>query len=196
MPDVTPIQPAGEPPSVSYHMSVDDAVAFAVHHHRASGQLRNARLALLVIGLACAGLVLLLLGTQGWLLAALFFAFFSLIAAFQSGRTIRQAIHKQYAKGKNLIYFGRHTVTLHEHYVRNDAPMCQACYRWEMIEKLDESETYLMIYYAPLMALVIPKAAFASDAEADGFLAYASERFEWSRQTEPDLSSPPWAQAG
>ncbi len=68
---------------------------------------------------------------------------------------------------------GPRRVTLTPEAVRSEGPHTDERFRWTAIERVLETENHLYFYIASARSHVIPRRAFASDAEFESFVALA-----------------------
>ena len=96
----------------------------------------------------------------------------------------RLAEEKACRDGGRHGVLGEHIITLTPEYVEERTTVNEMKSSWKGIFRIDDTEEYLFILIQPTMAHVIPRRAFPSPAEADGFLK-AARRYHETAQAAP-----------
>src|SRR5215211_3769047 len=151
---------------ISYDVTLDDAVAFAVFHDSYSPMLRRRRLLrvgmavlLAVIAASVAALAHApLLGLIG-----LGFAFgFWWIFPRRYERGLRESVARLHAEGKNLDVLGPTKLVLDEEFVAEATPARIVRTRWRAIEQCVDTVDHVFVYVTGSTALIVPKRSLTS----------------------------------
>ena len=90
------------------------------------------------------------------------------------------AVLVSYVPKLNKGIFTTHTVTLDESGVTSETPTSRGAIEWAGVLKVRQSHSFVYIYCAEHAAHVIPKRAFATPADAEGFFQFASQAHDAS----------------
>ncbi|MFN7954227.1 MAG: YcxB family protein [bacterium] len=111
----------------------------------------------------------------GSIVTAVLVALFALFyAGFQ--RTMgRRITRRSLAASRNLGSVGPRRVTIAPRSFRCEGPYTDDQVRWPAVERIVESEHALYVYVSANSGYVVPRRAFASDAEFEAFVAMARQ---------------------
>ena len=70
-------------------------------------------------------------------------------------------------------HLGRHMIELNETGLKEVTDVNESIHNWKSVQRFVDWKSYLLIYISPTNAHIIPKRAFASEADARTFLAEA-----------------------
>jgi hypothetical protein len=87
-----------------------------------------------------------------------------------SGRTLKR-------DGRNLGVLCRHRLTLDEAGVHETTDVNETKQKWEGIERVETTDSHIMIFISSNQAHVIPLHAFSTPATAEEFFEYAQSRW-------------------
>jgi hypothetical protein len=162
---------------VQYQLTIDDLVAFNLHHTRTSQASRRRIRRSQVYGVITVLIVVLLWPRWGLGLRAAFFVGYSLFLLFGFPAyyrwSVRRNAKKLYSGGGDKGALGNHIVSIDEGGVTEVSDVGDSRTTWGGIEKVEEDEAYIFVYTGSVQAHVIPKRAFLSDDEAAEFLETA-----------------------
>jgi hypothetical protein len=162
---------------VTFEMTKDDYIAFNVHHQGHSPIFVRSRrnvtgiLALFGLGL---GALSMLPGNKASIFVGLSFLsiFFFLSAArhlLNWRDRVRKAVERVLGENRNLAMLGKKEIVLTPVEMTAVGDLKSATYRWKAVEKIEGDDEHHYIYVGPLEAVIIPRRAFASDAEYTAF---------------------------
>jgi hypothetical protein len=146
----------------SYDVSLDDAVAFAVHHHQTSPLLRRRRhflrlglsMLLAIIAATVGGLLNRpLIGLMGLAFALAFWFVFP----WRYLRGLRESVTRLYGEGKNVDLLGPTRLVLDDEYLTETTPTREVRTRWAAVERCVDTPTHLFVYVTGSTALIVPK---------------------------------------
>ena len=94
-----------------------------------------------------------------------------------------ETIGKRLAKRFNQAgVLGQHVVTLSADGVRETSAVSESLTKWEGVHSVEANDTYVLIFLTELLVHVIPKRAFATQADADQFLSEALKHWNAARR--------------
>jgi hypothetical protein len=165
---------------VSYDVTLDDAIAFAVFHDSYSPVMRRRR-RLLRVGMAV--LLAVIAAAVGGLarapllgLVGLGFAFaFWWIFPRRYQRGLRESVTRLHGEGKNLDVLGPTKLVLDEEFVTEATPARAVQTRWAAIEHCVDTEEHVFVYVTGSTAVIVPKRSLAPDL-AEKLLTEIQER--------------------
>ena len=152
---------------VAYTNTVEDMVAFNMHHLAHSPASRRIRfwstwgiaLVIVLIG-AVASLVQ---GSSHSLVLVCAWAAVYLAFTIPYYRwAVRRRIRKLVGEGENRSFLCRHTVRLTDEGLHAESEVSEGKILWAGIERIAENDDYLFIYTGAAIGLVIPKARIES----------------------------------
>jgi hypothetical protein len=204
MPDLNPYRSPGAEPSgsdlaggpaagvpgvpgtfeVCFEMTPDDHLAFNIYHFRHSPARRWALLrAWVALPVTAASMLLLLVSTRAvpWQTLQRFWPLIVVFGAFLAAyplllpRAVARTVRRQMAAGKNRGVFGPCRLTISPAGVKQVTPLREIYVRWPAVEKIVEGDRHAFLYLSAVGAFVVPKAAFAGEADYLAFLHAARE---------------------
>jgi hypothetical protein len=164
-----------------YGLSLEDLVAFALHHERSS-PLRRRRRRVLHLGLAflLAAVVTAVCGLARapawfWLFgyAVVVFYFLRFPGRYEKG--LRRNVEQAYREGRNLGLLGPHRLTVDPEAITEATALREVRTRWAAVEQVVEAKDHLFVYVSGSTAFVVPRSAFGQPEEASRFVAQVRE---------------------
>lgn len=165
---------------VSYDVTVNDAVAFAVYHHHASPLLRRRR-RFLRVGMSAllAMIAATIAGVSGRPvlgMVGLAFAFgFWLIFPRRYEKGLRESVAKLYTEGKNLDLLGPTKLVLDTEGMTESTPTRDSRSRWAVVERCVETEDHVFVYLTGDSGVIVPKRSLRP-GEAERLIAEVRQR--------------------
>lgn len=169
--------------TVRFDFTKDDLVTFCMYHYSKSGTVRRQKW----LGLfSCIALWLSFWGLLGILSQAseekaplLWPAFGAtpLLAGvylFYLRSARRRILEGMFAEGKNRGLLGPKEITLTPVEITAAGDLRSTTIRWKGVERIVETDTQVLIYCGALDAVVVPRRAFASDADLAAWVETAS----------------------
>ena len=154
--------------AISYDVSVDDAIAFAVFHHSNSPLLKRRRR---VLRVGMAALLAIIAASVAGLARAPVLGFIGLGFAFafwwifprRYERGLRSTVAKIYGEGKNLDVLGPTRLELDEEFLTEITPTRSVQTRWPAVERCVETADHLFIYVTGSTAIIVPKRSLTAE---------------------------------
>ena len=179
---------ASESLNASYSLTADDLSVFIQFHQTQSPAVRKYRVGCLFGGLFATMLLpgLILLTTEKPMLKTarairplligpvIFLVLMPLAKLYVKWRT-RALLKRMLSEGENSGFYGDCTINLDEDGIRETKSTGETMRKWSSVEKIVVAPEYLFIYSSGIEAFVVPRRAFALDAEFSDFVAYASD---------------------
>ena len=98
-------------------------------------------------------------------------------AARASMRSYYRAVAREQANGPaSAMEFGTHRLSFDASGISESAPAAQHKHAWKAVEALSETDSHFFVLVAGGSAYIVPKRAFATDAEMTAFRAGRSRR--------------------
>jgi hypothetical protein len=171
---------------VNYELTPDDLYAFQLRGLQKSPIARRSRRNM-YIGILVALVILTIvpaIGSDGFVISRVSIGFLVipfvivvsltwLIEKRMTRKAILQIVKQEKSEKGQL---GRHTVKLEETAVVESTAVGEQRISWAGIDRVEHDPDCIYIYTTPMSALVIPKRAFASAADAEEFHNLASAR--------------------
>jgi hypothetical protein len=182
---------AGAVTQVAYELSVDDLIAFSMHHRRTSPamrrQLRMAYLVFPAILFALGALVLAVVGDEGIRMPLAVFVFgvgviLSFAGPLLSRHKTAQFLTKIYAEGSNRALTGWRRLSIGREGVAMSSELVESQMKWPAIERIESTDGYMFIYIGSANALVVPVRAFSTPAHFLVFLETARRYWQQARE--------------
>ena len=145
---------------VAYELDVDDMVAFAKHHMRHDREYASAISKtrwIWFIEMALLGGVAKLLEEPTFAVVCGVLAGYFLLFYPRSARKDFVKAHSDHFQTLNKAYLGRQELTLENDQLHSKSNACYATIKVSILERLEETPTYVFIYQTPNQAIVIPK---------------------------------------
>ena len=151
---------------LSYDVTIDDAIAFALFHDGHSPALRRRRrllrlgmaMLLAVIAAAVAGLARA--PTLGFVGLGFAFAFWWIFPR-RYERGLRESVAKIHDEGNNVDVLGPTRLVLDEEFVTESTPARDVRTRWAAIEQCVDTGDHLFVYVTGSSAVIVPKRSLA-----------------------------------
>jgi len=172
--------------SANYNLTADDLSAFIQFHNAQSLAVRKYRAGCLFGGffatMLLPGLILLttekpVLETARAIRPLLMGAVIYLILMFVARPYVKwrtgHLSRRMLSEGKNSGFYGDCSITLDEDGIRETKSSGETMRKWPSVEKIVVASEYLFIYTSGIEAFVVPRRAFALDAEFNAFAEYA-----------------------
>lgn len=162
---------------VEYQLTLEDLVAFNWHYSRTSATARRiywSNLAWMI----CATLIVVVIW-PGWGVwgRVLYFIGFSLVFLLIYPAYYRWIVthnsRKLYSEGQNKGVIGNHIIAIDAEGFTETSDVGESRTTWDGVERIDQSDEYVLLYTSPVMAHIIPKRAFVGDHEATRFYEQA-----------------------
>lgn len=162
--------------SFIYRVAVDDLIAFNLHVLESSGTLKSAiRNGQLAAGLASVVVTILVIGVGtgssvagvlvGAIVGAITLAVYPGFArALSKKATIRQ-VQEFYAANTARGNVGEHELSVGEEGIVESTEANRTHYQWIAVDHVEVTQTHVMIFVGPGLALLIPFAAGSADRE-------------------------------
>jgi hypothetical protein len=199
-----PPRPIWDEVEVEYDLTIEDYVAFNVHHLMRSPAQRKARartfLVLLVISELINGLLLLLQTFRGPLKPeALFFHAVvgvvllvvlgsSAFTAWRKGTSawgLKRLLRNMFAQGDPALLIGKRRVRVTKNYLEEISDLRETRLKLQCVQRIDVTPVYAFVYVAPVIAYLLPVRAFATPdhfarfvANLEGHTGKIAERFK------------------
>jgi len=167
--------------TIDYELTLDDVVGWSETLHRTNKTARQGmRVAWLMFCLVTAMILLISMMSKpvNYPLAAIGVVF----GLFTVGGwpllyrwRIRRQIHRFYADSHNYNVVGPRRVNLSPEFVTYSSPVSQTVMRWVGLEGIIAEPQALYLQVAVTAAVIVPRRAFANDADFDRFVAAAHE---------------------
>lgn len=147
---------------LEYDVKMEDAIEFALFHHRQSPSLKKRRrvlrLGLSALLVVMAGVIAGIakapvLGLIGFVFALLFWWFFP--RRFERG--LRETVVRMYSEGKNMGVLGPTKLVLEEDLITESTPTRDVRTRWPAVERCIETPMHVFVYVTGSSALIVPK---------------------------------------
>lgn len=171
---------------VEYELAPSDFVAFTVHHHRHSpASLRQYYRAVFVPPAIWLTVWLILWYTSidaehsSWdsfraLLPLLWFLpLYPLVYRWLYHRNMVKIANRMCREGNNRGLFSLQKAEISAEGVANSSAFDQTMTTWAAVERVSRDCEHIYIYVNALMAVIIPRRAFATELEFDGFVESA-----------------------
>lgn len=197
-------RPIWDEVEVEYELTIEDYVAFNVHHLVRSPAQRKARawtfLVILVLFELINGLLLLLQAFRGPLRSeTLFFhgalAVILLVmlgaAAWRAWRKgasvwgIKRLLRNMFTQGDPSLLVGKRRVRVTKDYLEEISDLRETRLKLQCVQRIDVTPQYAFVYVAPVIAYILPVPVFASRdhfarfvANLEGHTGKIAERFK------------------
>src|SRR5262249_27289903 len=102
--------------------------------------------------------------------------------------SVRRRLQRLLSEGQNAG-LGKGRLIIRPNGLRVTKEGADNALNWSYVEKIVESETHVYIYISAVSALMIPKLAFASDAEREHFVEIARQYREVAAGLRPAILS-------
>jgi hypothetical protein len=162
---------------VQFDESLDDVIAFSLHHFHNSEDVRRRLRRTKIWGIVSALVLVLIWPRWGFGLRTLFFAAYAMFFLFwypaYSRWLLVRNTRKLYEGGQNKGALGNHIIGLDAEGVTEISEVGESRIAWSGIEKVEENGAYVFLYVGSSQAHVIPKRAFLSQGEAVEFFKLA-----------------------
>lgn len=176
--------------TMEYDISLDDMIAFNLHHYQASAEMRRVRnlrwfarpltvLAFIVVMYfvmnptqhAARETKLIVVGYLIFLvvLAAAWLVFFPRIWR----HAIVRAVRKNYLKAENEGYLGHRTLRFDERTIAERGALGETEKPWSAVEKIDVTPHHAFVYVGDIAAFIVPRHAFGAGPAFDEFVETA-----------------------
>lgn len=170
----------------SYELTREDLAAFIEYHQRSSPAARQQKLGCLA---AAFGALMILPGgillttdkpvletaTAIWplLLAPVLFGVFG--PPYINWRT-RQMSNRLLSEGQNKGFYGECELCIGDDALTETRPSGSTTRNWTSVERVVTTRSHLFIYTSGIEAFVVPRRAFAADADFNAFVDSTAER--------------------
>lgn len=169
--------------NVSFTITVDDLIAFNLHHLRHSPTARRNYWRSLLLPpviwiLLCLGLSRLAITPErSWLqsigaLLPLFMGALVYVAIFPPlrKRAIRRQLRGFLGEGDNSSVLGPRRIEVTPEGVCETAESGQTQCTWKAIKRVDASDEHIMLYRSSTLAFIVPKRSFVDQAQLTAFM--------------------------
>lgn len=161
--------------TIEFETTVDDIVAFNIYHfeHSPAGR-RQAFLVRYVVPLIIALLFLLMSGLDD---SGLWFAFPGLIVLaawvilfpILHRWVLRMSVKSFLREGRSPAMIGKRTLMLEDDSIFESTDAGENRTKWKAVEQIVKDHDVIYIYISAVLAHVVPRRAFATEAEFDRF---------------------------
>ena len=157
---------------LAYEVTLDDIHAFNLHYARTAPHARRSRrsvrlaLTLLLATLLCSLGVLSKAPLPFWLLGTLILAGWWAVFPSRVEQMTRRHTERMYAEGQNAGVLGPHRLTLDPEWLCERTDVREVRTHWRAVEQVVEDAQHLYLYVTAFSAVIVPKRAFGSEAEA------------------------------
>jgi hypothetical protein len=80
-------------------------------------------------------------------------------------RTFRQTVSTMANEGSNRDLFGWHRVSVRDEGITEEGQHSRSTFSWDAVEKVAMTDDHVYVYVSAMAAIIIPRRAFASEAE-------------------------------
>jgi hypothetical protein len=170
---------------VEYSLGLEDLLAFNLYHGTHSPTLRRqqviSRLALL-FGVAVGWLLMSeiagkIVGPSAWIIfgfaAALVGVVFFVSYPALLRHRMRRLVGRMYMEGQNRGLFTRRRLTITPETITDATEISVTTMKWVAVEKIAIDQRHVYFYTGSASALILPKAAFGTEAEFNEFVETA-----------------------
>ncbi len=167
---------------LAYHVTLDDIHAFNLHYARTSPQsLRSRRsvrfaLTFLLGALLCSLGVLSKAPLPFWLMGFLILGGWWAMFPRRLEQMLRRYTERLYASGKNAGVLGPHRLSAGPEWLSESTDVREVRTHWRAVERVEDAGEHLFLYVTAFSAVIVPKRAFATPADAEAFARLAEER--------------------
>ena len=183
--------------TVAYEFTREDYIEYNLFVNDRRKPYRRMHLFLLG-GLLLYALLLLATGTfrDNHILLAVFAAVAGVIAFFPVilRRSIRVNARRLVADGVNRYLFGRKRLAVNSEGLVETGEYSELRLKWEIVENVVRSDAHLYLFLSSIQAIIVPRRAFATDADFQGFYerlqAFQRSRSEGRNSSSGTTSSP------
>ena len=169
---------------IEYEISVDDILALNLYHHQQSPSARRTRM-LLQYGPPVILVIIFLIQaslTGGSPVSALPWLFFAgiwvIFVPFSLRRSMRKKVAKLILESQDNRVTGKHKLSLTPDAVTDKTGSGKTKTKWRDVRKLVATNQYLYIYISDTLAHIVPRRAFASEAEFREFVDSAMRYYK------------------
>jgi hypothetical protein len=162
---------------VTYDQTVDDLIHFNQFHWRNSPAMRR-MYRWNFLGAPFAGFIAayVMRGESSTLAASTAIgatAGYCLFLIWSTRWSLKWAVRKMTTEGHGKGLLGQHDIEIRSDGIHERTDVNDSRQSWAAVERVAESDRYIFIYIGPMLAHIIPKAAFASAEEAASFFSQA-----------------------
>lgn len=170
---------------VEYSLGLEDLLAFNQYRNAHSPTIRRQQLthrlavplALAVLWVLLSGMVGGIVGPSAWIMLGLFIGLVGAVFFFSYPARVRQRtrrlVERMYMEGQNRGLFARRRLTITPETITDATEISVTTMRWAAVEKIVIDERHAFFYVSAVGAFVLPKAAFATEAEFQEFVETA-----------------------
>ncbi|HDY88987.1 MAG TPA: YcxB family protein [bacterium] len=161
------------PMTIEYELTESDIEEFNVQHHRLSASSKKRRLVTKwVIPLFYAIIGVYFVKNYKFIWSVVIFVVAIMWLAFYERYyyiRIRKNTHKLLLEGSNAGMLGKQSLILTEESIKIRDANGESEYKGPFIKRIVKNSKYLYLYISSIMAVIIPKNAFSSEAELEEF---------------------------
>ena len=166
---------------VEYSLGLEDLLAFNQYHCTHSPAVRRQqfipRVAVLIALAAVWVLSSAIVDPSAWIILGFFFGLVGAISYFsypaRARRRSRRLVERVYMEGHNRGLFTRRRLTITPETITDATEITVRTMKWVAVEKIAVDQRHAYFYVSAVSAFILPKAAFASEAEFQEFVETA-----------------------
>ncbi|QDU94371.1 YcxB family protein [Lignipirellula cremea] len=166
---------------LKYENSLEDVVAFSRYHNAHSPAVMKAKFTCMILVSVLVIFGSLFIPTTDYISrpiiiagAIVFSGIFSVMFHYQFAGTTDRQVRRLYKEGNNKSIFGQHEIQIDNNGLSKRTAFNESRQSWQGVERIVETDRYVFIYVASLMAHVIPKQSVI-EGDLDAFLVLAKQ---------------------
>ncbi len=170
---------------IGYNVTIDDVVAFNMHHFKNSPAMRKqVRFGVIFtcgLILICFSLIAMSNKSYGDLIIGIITA--SVFACVYPGIyrwSAKRNVLKLYGEGKNVGVLGEHILEVTNTEIIDKADSAESKSKISRMERIESTPDYVFIYMGAVIAHIIPRNSIL-EGDVDAFLEEVKKRFEQSQ---------------
>jgi hypothetical protein len=168
---------------IEFEFTAEDLVAFNWYHYEHSPALRQnyrrgyAGVVILsaMLGLICAYLLDALAGLITFLVML---PVYIMVYKKSVRKNLNRTLSRMIGEGRNRTMLGHQRVEISEKEITSTNEVSRGSILWVGVERIEQTNEYIIIYTASIKAVIIPKRAFQDRREAEVFYSTARRYLE------------------
>src|SRR5262245_40395662 len=176
---------------VSFDLTKEDLIAHNLYRQQRSPSIQRQRRmvsGVFLIGGLALGAVLLThehssASFLAWAMVALLLVTPAILPSSYRRSTIK-LVGRLIDEGKNKSLLGRKEITITPVDICGAGELRSMTVRWKAVERIEETSDYLYIYFSSLEAFIIPRRAFAGEADFAAFAAGVRKHWQAAEQAQ------------
>jgi hypothetical protein len=189
-----PTGPVWEEVEVEYELTIDDYVAFNLHHLRRSPAQRKLRVWVILMGMVLGQLLIALLMLQSAFdprsarslsvagpvmmgITLLVFGFWALRTwrAGSSPWLVKRMVRSMLTQGDSSAILGKRRLRVTSKVIEEIADLRETRWKLQCVQQINVTPHYAFVYLAPIIAIIVPARVFASREHFATFIANIEE---------------------